>query len=49
MYFGEKEMLSKKPYLINLCSAERGSQLIVIPRTELMKSFTEIELDKIRT
>jgi len=25
MYFGEKEMLSKKPYLLNLCSAERGA------------------------
>ncbi|CDW87639.1 UNKNOWN [Stylonychia lemnae] len=49
IYFGEKEVLNKKPYLINLCAAERGSQLIVIPRTELMKCFTEIELDKIRT
>eukprot|EP00347_Sterkiella_histriomuscorum_P009475 403341070 len=49
MYFGEKELLSKKTYQINVCSFERGSSLIVIPRTELMKCFTEIEIDKIRT
>ena len=49
MYFGEKEMFSKKPYSINVHSNQRESQLIVIPRTELMKCFSEIEIDKIRT
>ena len=42
-------MFSKKPYPLNVCSGERESEIIIIPRNELAKCFTEVEIDKIRT
>ena len=32
-----------------MCSAESGSELIYIPRSEVSKVFVELELDKIKT
>jgi hypothetical protein len=49
MYFGEEELLGKKPYSLNVCSAERGCVLMLISRNDLVRVFSEAELLKIRT
>jgi hypothetical protein len=47
-YFGEQEILEKRPYSLDICSAERGSMLMFITRYDLMKLFSEHELMKIK-
>lgn len=42
-------MFSKQAYNLNVCSGERDSEIIIIPRNELTKCFSDAEIDKIRT
>lgn len=48
-YFGEQELLDRKPYELNICAAEKGSMLIFIPRIDISKVFLEQELDKVKS
>lgn len=48
-YFGEEELLGKTPYGINVCSAERDCELLLISRNDILRVFTEAEIIKIRT
>ena len=48
-YFGEHELFERTPYILNICSAARDCELIIIPRIELLKCFSEKELEKIKT
>lgn len=49
-FFGEQEIIDKgKPaYSVNICSAERGSELMMVSRGDILKLFSEAELGKIR-
>lgn len=50
MYFGELEAIDKArhPYTVNICSAERYSELMMVSRSDVLKLFTEAEQMKIR-
>jgi hypothetical protein len=41
--------LAKSPYQVNVCSAERDCELLLISRIDLIRVFSEAELIKIRT
>jgi hypothetical protein len=41
--------LGKTPYQVNVCSAERDCELLLISRNDLLRVFSEAELIKIRT
>ena len=43
-FFGEKELMEKKPYGINICSAEENSQLLMFPKIELVKCLSDKEI-----
>ena len=47
--FGEKECIEDTPYTLNVCSAERDSELPYIPKRDLLRVFTEQEITKLRS
>ena len=49
IYFGEKEFFAKSNYTLNVCSAERNCELIIIPKNEFYSIFTKNEAELFRS